>query len=88
MSYADTFEEALDKFFGNAAPSASAVQTTQKQPTLRQSVLDQVRQANDAFNNYLKYNGQKRFGEAAKELEKLQQTLQNLSNSADTARKK
>ncbi len=88
MSYANTFEQALDKFFGNAAPSAEAVQTTRTQPGIRQSFLDQVRQANDAFNNYLKYNGQKRFGDAAKELEKLQQTLQNLSNNPDTAGKK
>jgi hypothetical protein len=41
-----------------------------------------IQSANEAFNNYLKFIGDKRFSDAAKEMEKLQQSLQELSNQA------
>lgn len=45
-----------------------------------------INQANEAFNNYLKYSGQKKFSDAAKELEKLQKSLNELLN--DTTKNK
>ena len=44
-----------------------------------------VKNANDAFNSYLKLLGEKRFEEAAQELQRLQQALQGLSNQAAPA---
>jgi hypothetical protein len=41
-----------------------------------------IKRANEAFNNYLKYSGQRKFSEAAKQLENLQNLLQKLSNDA------
>jgi len=41
-----------------------------------------IQSANEAFNNYLKFSGDKKFSDAAKELEKLQQALQELSNQS------
>jgi uncharacterized membrane protein (UPF0182 family) len=83
MSYAQTFDQALAKFFN--LPSTSNV--VAELPSTQQSVIphrDLVREANEAFNNYLKYSGQKKFSDAARELDKLQRALQDLSN--DTSR--
>jgi hypothetical protein len=44
-----------------------------------------VENANDAFNSYLKLLGQKRFDEAAQELQRLQEALQGLSKQAAPA---
>ena len=87
MSYAETFDKALNKFFNipqtinNTSPEQTV--STQQNNTPYRSLINQ---ANDAFNNYLKYSGQKKFSEAAKELEKLQKTLNDLSN--DTTKNK
>ena len=87
MSYAETFDKALNKFFNipqtinNTSPEQTV--STQQNNTPYRSLINQ---ANDAFNNYLKYSGQKKFSEAAKELEKLQKTLNELSN--DTTKNK
>ncbi len=81
MSYAQSFEEALNKFFNASAnnnPPSQEVSTSQKS-TLPN--IDLIKQANDSFNNYLKYSGQKKFNEAAKELEKLQDALKKLSGN-------
>lgn len=82
MSYAETFEQALNKFFNAAANSAPVKQnvSTSKEPTTPNG--DLIRRANEAFNNYLKYSGQKKFTEAAKQLENLQNLLQKLSNNS------
>jgi hypothetical protein len=49
---------------------------------------NQIRAANEAFNNYLKFIGDKKFNESAKELEKLQQTLQTLSTQSNSGTEK
>lgn len=89
MSYAKTFDQALNGLFSKS-PAATTffAQPGQVVSEVKQSVLQKAQQANDAFNNYLKYSGEKRFNEAAKELEKLQQALQDLSNKADVPAKK
>ena len=48
------------------------------------TMQNQIKAANEAFNNYLKFTGDKKFNESAKELEKLQQTLQTLSNQSNS----
>ncbi len=83
MSYAQTFDQALNKFFNassNNNPPPQEISTKQKSTTPNS---DLIQQANKAFNNYLKYSGQKKFNEAAKELEKLQEALQKLSSNSD-----
>jgi hypothetical protein len=81
MSYAETFDQALNKFFNipQTVNNTSTEQTisSQQNNTPYRSLINQ---ANEAFNNYLKYSGQKKFSEAAKELEKLQKTLNELSS--------
>ncbi|MCW9094221.1 MAG: UPF0182 family protein, partial [Ignavibacteriaceae bacterium] len=85
LSYAPTFAEALNKLFSETgAETAAETLTVEKnegvttqQPQV--SISDQIKNANDAFNNYLKLQGEKRFEEAAKELQKLQRILQELS---------
>ena len=89
MSYAKNFNDALAGLFSKAPSSQNfsqqgiMPQENVRQPaneTVKTSMQDQIRNANDAFNNYLKYLGDKRFSDAAKELEKLQQSLQSLYN--------
>jgi len=91
MSYAKTFDEALGNLFSKTTPSRNVAQQENTSTQVgnvsppsdisgQPSMQNQIRNANDAFNNYLKYLGNKKFDEAAKELEKLQQTLQSMSN--------
>ena len=81
MSYAKNFDDALSGLFNK---SNNIVQETPQSPSplisKSSNMQDQVRIANDAFNNYLRYNADRKFTEAAKELEKLQQALQSLMN--------
>ena len=80
MSYADSFDKALAKFFNTSIASSNEVsqQASTKQNNTPYKGL--IRQANEAFNNYLKYSGQKKFPDAAKELEKLQEALNKLAS--------
>ncbi len=80
LSYAPTFGEALNGLFGETVkeiPMGEKNLVTKEQPQI--SVSDQIKEANNAFNDYLKLQGEKRFEEAAKELQKLQRILQELS---------
>ncbi len=84
LSYAPTFGEALNKLFGetsaeNSKKTETVEQEVQQGQQPKTSVSDQIKNANDAFNNYLRLQGEKKFEEAAKELQKLQKTLQELS---------
>ena len=82
MSYAKSFDQALAKLFNQTSGQAPQTEQVSESKTATQTVTpysDQVKSANEAFNNYLKYSGQKKFSEAAKELEKLQNALQQLS---------
>ncbi len=81
MSYAETFEQALNKFFNASINNATVSQDVSSPQKSVKPNNELIKQANDAFNNYLKYSGQKKFDEAAKELGKLQDALQKLSNN-------
>ena len=83
MSYAETFDKALAKFFNASIDNnvvSQQVSTSSQNNTPYRSL---IKQANDAFNNYLKYSGQKKFPDAAKELEKLQESLNKLSSDTN-----
>lgn len=79
MSYAESFDKALEKLFSsNPNRVISQAQSAQVKSITVPGTL--IKQANDAFNKYLQYSGEKRFSDAAKELEKLQKTLKQLNS--------
>jgi len=89
MSYAKSFDQALNDLFakmqGAPVENVSTIGQKTSIAPLVLSMEQQIQSANDAFNNYLKLSGQKKFTEAAKQLEKLQQALQSLSNQPTSA---
>ena len=87
MSYAKTFDEALNGLFSKSPVMQKTTQTEKAAPITVSQLPGQIRAANEAFNNYLKLNADKKFTEAAKELEKLQQALQTLSNQSGEKKK-
>jgi len=79
LSYAETFQEALQGLYGETpVKQVTAKEEKGVQPE-ETSTDEKIKQANDAFNNYLDYQGQKEFQKAAGELEKLQSILKELS---------
>ncbi len=94
MSYAKTFDQALDGLFSKTSNVPLAPQQGQQmqqvptEPNVNNTLQEQVQNANEAFNNYLKFSGDKKFTEAAKELEKLQQALQKMSEHAKNSSNK
>ena len=84
LSYAKSFAEALQGLYGNAPTNQINVKaSSQTQPVVNETSLsDKIKQANDAFENYLKLQGQKKFEEAAKELSRLQNLLEDLSKNS------
>jgi hypothetical protein len=79
LSYAQSFDEALRGLLeaGTAAPGAAT------EPSEELFVEDLIRKAADSFDQYLKLQSEKRFAEAAAELEKLQSALRELSQRTD-----
>ncbi|WKN32486.1 UPF0182 family protein [Porifericola rhodea] len=93
LSYADNFEDALQGIFDGSSGGAveSTVsgmlpesQTEQRAAEAEEETTDDspqtlVQQANEAFEQYLESTGDKDFEEAARQLDRLQQLLQQLS---------
>jgi len=79
LSYAPTFDEALEGLFGEGAklPAKPAGETTR-------SLGQWVGRANQAFEDYLAALGDKNFTQAGSELETLQRALQELSDMASS----
>ncbi len=81
LSYGETFEKALQGLFNKTEQplpvTEQKIQSTKEEPVITNSQL--IRNANEAFDNYLKYLGEKKFNESSKELEKLQNYLNQLS---------
>ena len=77
LSYAETFEMALEGLFDGRAPARAAAAP---EPG---SAAELARRANDAFEGYLRLQAEQRFEEAAAELERLRDLLQELSREAD-----
>jgi len=77
LSYAQTFDEALRGLFEK---SEGKPEVFRKAPLETEIPLDDlIKKANQAFEDYLKHLGEKRFNEAAEALESLQKTLGQLS---------
>jgi uncharacterized membrane protein (UPF0182 family) len=76
LSYAETFEEALRGLFGERKAS---IPLGDKLHGQRASVSTLVRTANQAFEDYLRHLGNKRFEETAQALAMLQDSLRELS---------
>ena len=79
LSYADTFDEALAGLFDQdgRAVAAGPVGTDSVAGGTLQEL---VQRASSAFENYLRLQGERRFTEAADELKKLENTLEQLRN--------
>jgi hypothetical protein len=75
LSYAETFEAALEGLFLDRARAAPA--------TPDASPADQARRANEAFESYLRLQGEGRFSDAGRELERLRELLQRLAEAPD-----
>ena len=85
LSYAPTFDQALEGLFAKSrvqvAQQTTTTTTSKQKVAESSSVKQQIQNANNAFENYLKYLGQKKFNDAANELQKLQQALKKLQES-------
>lgn len=93
LSYAETFDDALQGLFiGELAqtleqsiqgmlPDEDAEETEITQPEQRPATANQtlIRQANEAFEQYLESTGEKNFDEAARQLTRLQDLLEQLA---------
>jgi uncharacterized membrane protein (UPF0182 family) len=75
LSYAPTFEEALQGLLRETAGRPVITEGAPVEVSTRQL----IRRANEAFENYLQALGEGQFRQAADELERLQDTLQRLS---------
>lgn len=80
LSYAETFEDALRGLFEGV--DLSAPERAWEAPAEEASLNDLIQQANDAFEDYLSYQSQKRFGDAAQALGTLQRALEQLSEKS------
>jgi hypothetical protein len=79
----------LQELYGESPAKQIAVKEEAPSVMKEMSVDAKINDANDAFNNYLKYQGQKEFQKAAGELEKLQKILKELSeHSGEKTEKK
>ena len=82
LSYAESFDKALEGLLTEAGkkppPALALALKGAKVP-----VKELVSQANEAFKNYLRLQGEGRFAEAAKELSRLQDALQQLAKQLE-----
>jgi uncharacterized membrane protein (UPF0182 family) len=82
LSYAETFEKALQGLLTKEGKRPPPI-LTGKITSERVAFKDLIRQANDAFKNHLRLQGEGRFVEAAKELTRLQEALQQLAKQTE-----
>jgi len=75
LSYAETFDKALEGLLGETASRPAALPTDAKLST-----RELVRKADAAFTGYLEALGAKRYQEASGALERLESALQDLSS--------
>jgi uncharacterized membrane protein (UPF0182 family) len=76
LSYAPTFEEALDGLFDETGDGATATPAQEPTPT---RVGRDARTAQEAFDRYLRLQSEGRFAEAGRELEKMHRALERLA---------
>jgi uncharacterized membrane protein (UPF0182 family) len=77
LSYAETFEAALEGLFEDAPESIKAgTQTTHGSASLSEL----AHSANEVFERYVRLQGEGRFSEAGSELERLRLILRSIGN--------
>jgi uncharacterized membrane protein (UPF0182 family) len=82
LSYAETFEKALQGLLteaGKKPPPALALGLKGEKISFK----DLISRANEAFKNYLRLQGEGRFDDAAKELTRLREALQQLARQIE-----
>lgn len=82
LSYAETFEKALQGLLteaGKKPPPALALGLKGEKISFKELIS----RANEAFKNYLRLQGEGRFDDAAKELTRLQEALQQLAKQRE-----
>jgi hypothetical protein len=78
LSYAETFDQALRGLFKDGKPEIKEKAEKRKAPE-GVSLESLITEANEAFENYLRYLGDKQFTRASQALDSLQKTLEQLS---------
>jgi uncharacterized membrane protein (UPF0182 family) len=76
MSYAESFDQALQGLFENRTPEVAA----------QVPLADIGKQANDAFKAYLKALGEQKFQEASQHLQRLSELLSRLAKQDEMQR--
>jgi hypothetical protein len=76
LSYAKTFDQALRGLLEISKKKPMTLTEIKEKEVSLKSLINQAQQA---FENYLKYQGEKKFGRAADSLEDLQKKLEDLS---------
>jgi uncharacterized membrane protein (UPF0182 family) len=88
LSYAETFEAALEGLFdatsGPPPVEADAIEARSQEERISTSFREKARSANEVFERYIELQGESRFSEAGRELERLQALLQALSSYDET----
>jgi uncharacterized membrane protein (UPF0182 family) len=82
LSYAETFEAALEGLFDDTPGEAAQVQTQIADGP--ESLSERARRANEVFERYVRLQGEGRFSEAGLELERLQLLLQSIASQDET----
>ena len=82
LSYAETFEAALEGLFDDA--SGEAIKAKPQEELVAGSLRERARSANEVFERYVRLQGEGRFSEAGVELERLQALLQSISSWDET----
>lgn len=77
LSYAETFEEALKGIFKEKTHAAFTEEDT---GTAGGSTVQLIKKANDAFQNYLRFLGEKKYSDASAALQTLEESLQKLAD--------
>lgn len=78
LSYAETFDEALKGLFGEGPPTPAPRPGPRTRP-VEGTTAELIRRARRAFDDYLRYTGQKDFERASRALGELQDALEKLS---------
>jgi hypothetical protein len=78
LSYAETFSQALDGLFSKDDKPAFEPEDSSLASDTPIDAL--ISQAQNAFDNYLRLQSEKKFDAAAKELQRLQDALERLSS--------
>ena len=82
LSYAETFDEALQGLFGEEKPISPPVGPRTSPAAgeeARKTLTELAQEANTAFENYLRLQNERRFDQASREIERLQKLLEEMA---------